>query len=244
MGAVQVTWRRGETSVKESCWQGTTVAGAPLARSRDPVMADDNTFADFLRRVRAGDEQAAAELVRRYESAVRVEVRMRLADSRLRRVLDSMDLCQSVLASFFIRAAAGQYDLERPRAAVRRAKRTQRHLVYPGSSDGAPTRAAVSPNEPDAARAKRTTARAIGVSATELTLPHVSIISKVVEKARGARRPPARGLGTEPRHTTPPERRVTTAPEVPRLPGEGPGEPSHRASASQPPGHGVVEQTG
>jgi RNA polymerase sigma-70 factor (ECF subfamily) len=82
-------------------------------------MADDITFADFLRRVRTGDEQAAAELVRRYESAVRVEVRMRLADSRLRRVLDSMDLCQSVLASFFIRAAAGQYDLERPEQLVR-----------------------------------------------------------------------------------------------------------------------------
>ena len=63
-------------------------------------MTDNNTFADFLQRIRAGDEQAAAELVSRYESAVRVEVRMRLADSRLRRVFDSMDLCQSVLASF------------------------------------------------------------------------------------------------------------------------------------------------
>ena len=67
-------------------------------------MADDNTFADFRRRVRAGDEEAATELVRRYESAVRIEVRMRLADSRLRRVVDTMDLCQSVLASFFVRA--------------------------------------------------------------------------------------------------------------------------------------------
>jgi RNA polymerase sigma factor (sigma-70 family) len=82
-------------------------------------MADDSTFEDFLRRVRAGDEQAAAELVRRYESAIRVEVRVHLADSRLRRVLDSMDLCQSVLASFFIRVAAGQYDLERPEQLVR-----------------------------------------------------------------------------------------------------------------------------
>ncbi len=79
----------------------------------------DNTFADFLLRIRAGDEQAAVELVRRYESAVRVEVRMRLADSRLRRVLDSMDVCQSVLASFFVRVAAGQYDLERPEQLVR-----------------------------------------------------------------------------------------------------------------------------
>jgi RNA polymerase sigma-70 factor (ECF subfamily) len=82
-------------------------------------MSDDSTFADFLRRVRAGDEKAAAELVRRYESAIRLEVRMRLADSRLRRVLDSMDLCQSVLASFFVRAAAGQYDLDRPEQLVR-----------------------------------------------------------------------------------------------------------------------------
>jgi RNA polymerase sigma-70 factor (ECF subfamily) len=77
-------------------------------------MADDTTFADFLQRIRAGDEQAAAELVRRYEPAVRLAVRMRLGDARLRRVLDSMDLCQSVLASFFVRAAAGQYDLEQP----------------------------------------------------------------------------------------------------------------------------------
>jgi RNA polymerase sigma-70 factor (ECF subfamily) len=82
-------------------------------------MAEDTSFADFLGRIRAGDEQAAAELVRRYESAVRVEVRMRLADTRLRRVFDSMDFCQSVLASFFVRAAAGQYDLDRPEQLVR-----------------------------------------------------------------------------------------------------------------------------
>ena len=82
-------------------------------------MADDSTFVDFLRRIRAGDEQAASELVRRYEPAIRLEVRMRLADSRLRRILDTMDLCQSVLAGFFVRAAAGQYDLERPEQLVR-----------------------------------------------------------------------------------------------------------------------------
>jgi RNA polymerase sigma-70 factor (ECF subfamily) len=82
-------------------------------------MADDTTFADFLRRIRAGDEQAAAELVRSYEAAVRLAVRMRLGDARLRRVLDSMDVCQSVLASFFVRAAAGQYDLKRPDQLVR-----------------------------------------------------------------------------------------------------------------------------
>jgi RNA polymerase sigma-70 factor (ECF subfamily) len=82
-------------------------------------MVEDSPFADFLARIRAGDEQAAAELVRRYESAVRIEIRMRLADSRLRRILDTMDICQSVLATFFVRAAAGQYDLERPEQLVR-----------------------------------------------------------------------------------------------------------------------------
>jgi len=67
-----------------------------------------------MRRIRAGDAQAATDLVRRYESAVRLEIRVRLRNSRLRRVLESMDVVQSVLASFFVRAAAGQYDLDRP----------------------------------------------------------------------------------------------------------------------------------
>src|SRR5262245_65396275 len=77
-------------------------------------MLNGGTFADFVVRIRAGDEQAAADLVGRYEPAIRLEVRTRLGDRRLRRVLDSLDLCQSVLRSFFARAAAGQYDLERP----------------------------------------------------------------------------------------------------------------------------------
>jgi RNA polymerase sigma-70 factor (ECF subfamily) len=77
-------------------------------------MPEQGSFTDLIRRVRAGDEQAAADLVRQYEPAVRLEVRLRLQDGRLRRALDSMDVCQSVLASFFVRAAAGQYDLDRP----------------------------------------------------------------------------------------------------------------------------------
>jgi RNA polymerase sigma-70 factor (ECF subfamily) len=75
-------------------------------------------FADFLRRVRAGDDQAAVELVRQYEAAVLLEVRLRLRNLYLRRVFDSMDICQSVFASFFLRAAAGQYDLGHPQQLV------------------------------------------------------------------------------------------------------------------------------
>jgi RNA polymerase sigma-70 factor (ECF subfamily) len=72
------------------------------------------SFEDLVRRVRAGDQAAAAEVVRRYEPAIRRVVRFRLADARLGRILDSMDVCQSVFASFFVRAAAGQYDLDNP----------------------------------------------------------------------------------------------------------------------------------
>jgi RNA polymerase sigma-70 factor (ECF subfamily) len=71
-------------------------------------------FLDLIRRVRAGDPEAAEVLVRRYEPAVRRAVRLQLRDERLRRVLDSTDICQSVLASFFVRAAVGQYDLDAP----------------------------------------------------------------------------------------------------------------------------------
>lgn len=82
-------------------------------------MPQEITFADFLHRIRAGDDQAAVELVRQYEPLIRTEVRLRLSDPRLYRVFDSMDICQSVLGSFFVRAAAGQYDLESPQQLVK-----------------------------------------------------------------------------------------------------------------------------
>jgi RNA polymerase sigma factor (sigma-70 family) len=81
-------------------------------------MSEDTTFEELLRRVRSGDEKAAAELVRRYEPLVRCEARLRLTDPRLRRLCDSQDICQSVLGSLFVRIVAGQYDLERPEQLV------------------------------------------------------------------------------------------------------------------------------
>lgn len=71
-------------------------------------------FTELLARVRAGDGQAAEELVRKYEPVIRVTIRARLQDARLRRVVDSMDICQSVMANFFTRAAFGEFDLEAP----------------------------------------------------------------------------------------------------------------------------------
>jgi RNA polymerase sigma-70 factor (ECF subfamily) len=77
-------------------------------------MPVDNAFLELIDQVRRGEESAAAELVRRYEPAIRRAVRLRLRDPRLRRVLDSADVCQSVLASFFHRVSAGAFDLSEP----------------------------------------------------------------------------------------------------------------------------------
>jgi RNA polymerase sigma-70 factor (ECF subfamily) len=88
-----------------------------------PAADLDNTeearFAELIRHVRSGDGDAAAELVRRYEPAIRRVVRVHLRDPRLRRVLDSTDVCQSVLASFFVRANLGQYELDTPEHLLR-----------------------------------------------------------------------------------------------------------------------------
>jgi hypothetical protein len=81
-------------------------------------MSPGNHFSDLLERVRHGESDAALELVNRYESTIRVAVRIRLTDPRLRRQFDSMDVCQSVLASFFVHAATGAYVLHEPRQLV------------------------------------------------------------------------------------------------------------------------------
>jgi len=78
-------------------------------------MPPDTTFNELIRRVGLGDDQAAARLVRDFEPAVRRVLRARLRDNtRARREFDSMDICQSVMANFFVRAAAGQFDLKEP----------------------------------------------------------------------------------------------------------------------------------
>src|SRR4051794_19817654 len=73
----------------------------------------------LLDRFRAGDSGAARELVGAYEPHLRRIIRLRIRDSRLRRLYDSTDICQSVLASFFARLSLGQFDLENPAQLVR-----------------------------------------------------------------------------------------------------------------------------
>lgn len=81
-------------------------------------MADHDTFLDLLQRVRDGDQAAAAEMVRQFEPELRRAVRVRLSDPRLRRLIDTVDVCQSVLANFFVRVSVGEFDLHQPEQAL------------------------------------------------------------------------------------------------------------------------------
>jgi RNA polymerase sigma-70 factor (ECF subfamily) len=79
-------------------------------------MAADDAFADMFARVRARDPEATAAFVRHYEAQLRRKVRtwLQLHYPYLRNLLDSVDVCQSVLNGFRLRVALGQCDLETP----------------------------------------------------------------------------------------------------------------------------------
>jgi RNA polymerase sigma factor (sigma-70 family) len=82
-------------------------------------VAEEASFQILLARLRRGDQQAATELVQAYEPHVRRLIRIRLTDPGLKRQMDSVDICQSVMASFFVRTALGQYDLQSPEQLIK-----------------------------------------------------------------------------------------------------------------------------
>lgn len=86
-------------------------------------------FNILMHRVRQGDADAAHELVRIYEPEIRREVRLRLTDFRLRRTMDSMDICQSVLGNFFVKMSLGHFELDRPQQLLRLLITMTRHKV-------------------------------------------------------------------------------------------------------------------
>ena len=71
----------------------------------------------FLARIQAGDEDAARELLTRYEAEVRLVVRRQLP-RLLRSRFDSLDFLQSVWGSFFRRVRSGPAEFEDSRHLV------------------------------------------------------------------------------------------------------------------------------
>lgn len=77
-------------------------------------MLTDDEFSELMQRTRAGDQDAARELVELYEPQIRRAARLRLTDPGLRRLVDSVDICQSVFGRFFKNAGNGEFDLQKP----------------------------------------------------------------------------------------------------------------------------------
>ena len=81
-------------------------------------MRDVDEFHDFIRRIRSGDEKAAADLVAEFEPyilrVVRFRMRKRGDYERLRREVGSSDVCQSVFRSLFEGLKKDRFSLDRP----------------------------------------------------------------------------------------------------------------------------------
>jgi RNA polymerase sigma factor (sigma-70 family) len=75
-------------------------------------MTQDHSFEDLMGRVQLGEPQAWDELVRGYGKMIQMMIRCRLTNRQHRRLLDSMDLLQSVFANFYVGVAAGQFKLK------------------------------------------------------------------------------------------------------------------------------------
>ncbi len=76
--------------------------------------ADATPFNVLLDRLRNGDDDAARELIDEFGDAVRREIRFRLRDSRLRRVVADSDVFQSVVLRFLWGLRLGKFDVSSP----------------------------------------------------------------------------------------------------------------------------------
>jgi len=77
-------------------------------------MLTNEEFAQLIARTKTGDQDAAASLIAEYEPEIRRAARLRLTDPDMRRIVDSMDIAQSVFGRFFRQVNEGETQLERP----------------------------------------------------------------------------------------------------------------------------------
>jgi RNA polymerase sigma factor (sigma-70 family) len=85
----------------------------------EPTLDEGSDIAAFLERIQSGDEDAARDLLKRYEAEVRLVVRRQLP-RLLRSRFDSLDFLQSVWGSFFrrVRGKHGPSEFEDSRHLV------------------------------------------------------------------------------------------------------------------------------
>lgn len=76
--------------------------------------ADQELLSCLIQGIKSGSQSAAAEFFQQYEPEVRRFIRFRLTDPRLRRLFDSVDVCQSVMARFFHHVRTGRISVDHP----------------------------------------------------------------------------------------------------------------------------------
>lgn len=77
-------------------------------------MLNEEDFSELMLRIRRGDQDAARQLVESYEPEIRRAARLRMTDPQLRRLVDSVDICQSVFGRFFRGASDGTLEMQKP----------------------------------------------------------------------------------------------------------------------------------
>jgi RNA polymerase sigma-70 factor (ECF subfamily) len=82
-----------------------------MSPDEGPGRSEPRDIRELLARIKGGDEEAARELLTRYETKVRLVVRRQLP-RLLRSRFDSLDFLQSVWGSFFHQIRTGPNDLQ------------------------------------------------------------------------------------------------------------------------------------
>lgn len=82
-------------------------------RTENPDVNSD-ILTTLIQGIKQGNQNSATEFFRQYEPEVRRFIRFRMTDPRLRRLFDSVDVCQSVMARFFNHVRAGRISVEHP----------------------------------------------------------------------------------------------------------------------------------
>jgi RNA polymerase sigma factor (sigma-70 family) len=80
---------------------------------------DEQGFADLVAGVQQGDEAATARLVAKYEPQLRRYVRYRLINTRMRNLVDSLDISQSVFARLFSGLTEGRLEVAEPKQLIK-----------------------------------------------------------------------------------------------------------------------------
>jgi RNA polymerase sigma factor (sigma-70 family) len=94
----------------------------------DDESAEQSELRRFIARIRDGDQDAARELLLRYEPKIRLVVRRQLP-RLLRSRFDSQDFVQSIWGSFFRRMTANPSELEDPKSLIAILVQAARHKV-------------------------------------------------------------------------------------------------------------------